>query len=179
MRHEVESHSDEGMATFRGMSQGIPAQRVGARHSVECRWESPRGMGCATLRGMSRSTPARGAGEDSGWTTYRDMSLHLDHGFPISPKTIGFWYNFNVFRGGESLSRGARDNAARQSPVGMSEVSTVAVLMQRQAHTPARLSSYSTKGFSDSLYRDRREAVSFRFGCRLRVATVCSQEVKT
>ena len=67
---------------------------------------------------------------------------------------------------GVSLSRGARDNAARQSPVGMAEVSTVAVLMQRQAHTLARLSSYSTKGFSDSLYRDRREAVSLRFGCR-------------
>ena len=39
--------------------------------------------------------------------------------------------------------------------------------MQRQAHTPARLSPYFAKGISHSLRRDRREAVSFLRLCNV------------
>ena len=80
------------------------------------------------------------------------------------PRDFGIIQIF--FRGGASQSRLIRQNAAKQSSLGMSEVSSATILMQRQAHTLARLSPYFAKGFSDSLKRDRREAVS-SFGCRV------------
>ena len=76
-----------------------------------------------------------------------------------------FWYNSPVLSGRRKPIPIGIKNAAKQSSLGMSEVSSATILMQRQAHTLARLSPYFAKGFSDSLKRDRREAVSFFGDC--------------